>query len=311
MMQYFSDREKGPTTPIKEEITSPIWGGIVTTIERYIKNGFFSEAFPENCMDNPHAVVGTSIESMGLILESEIPELIVTERINIGWEEGEDIQYRKTGWPLRANSMPPTLVILDLIEFCHKYISEPTKRQSHSYYAHEHLSNFDKESGQSSFRDNINIIFSRNGISYELKQDGCIKRLTPPVLRETLREVTFKTGDEVLDRLLENARSKFFSPDPETRKDSLDKLWDAWERLKTTQIPGKKNLSTTVLIEKASSEPEFRARLQKEAKALTDIGNDFHIRHSEVGKIQIDSMEHVDYLFHRLFAMIYLLLRKE
>ena len=32
------------------------------------------------------------------------------------------------------------------------------------------------------------------------------------------------------------------------------------------------------------------------------------IRHTEVGKTPINSSAHVDYLFHRMFALIYLLL---
>jgi hypothetical protein len=43
---------------------------------------------------------------------------------------------------------------------------------------------------------------------------------------------------------------------------------------------------------------------------LTDIGNGFMIRHAEVGKTPIADDEHVDFLFHRLFAMVRLLLKK-
>jgi hypothetical protein len=34
------------------------------------------------------------------------------------------------------------------------------------------------------------------------------------------------------------------------------------------------------------------------------------IRHTEVNKVAVEDSEHVDYLFHRLFALIRLILRK-
>jgi hypothetical protein len=65
------------------------------------------------------------------------------------------------------------------------------------------------------------------------------------------------------------------------RRESLEKLWDAWERLKTLE-PGKdKKASTTALLDKVSSEPMFRAYLEHEATRLTEIGNTFMIRHTE------------------------------
>lgn len=308
---YFSEKEKGLKSRIEEEINSAAWGGIVTIIDRDIKKGFFSEAFPAICAEYQTAIIGTDLNAMGMAIEAEIPELIITKRVNIGWDE-DVFQNIKEGWPLSTKIIPPTMVILDLIEFCHKYISEPTKRSHHSHFRHEHLSNYDKELGQSTFCENINVIFRRNGLVYELEYDGCIRRLIPPVLRETLTRFVFQTGESTLDELLEDARFNFLSPDPKTRRESLQKLWDAWERLKTLELPDKtKKESVSALLERASYEPNFRDRLNNESIALTHIGNDFQIRHTEVGKISIDSMEHVDYLFHRLFALIYLLLRKK
>jgi hypothetical protein len=43
----------------------------------------------------------------------------------------------------------------------------------------------------------------------------------------------FNTGDAELDRMLPQARERIFSPDAELRRDSVEKLWDAWQRLKT------------------------------------------------------------------------------
>jgi hypothetical protein len=86
-------------------------------------------------------------------------------------------------------------------------------------------------------------------------------------------------------------------------------LWDAWERLKTLDVPANKKNSIAMLLDNLASEPRLREELENEARALTAIGNDFQIRHTEVGKIAIQDDSHVDYLFHRLFSLIFLAIR--
>ena len=113
--------------------------------------------------------------------------------------------------------------------------------------------------------------------------------------------------------MLKTARDKFISRDSEVRKEGLDKLWDAWERLKTLEIPGLKRLdkraSTTALLDRVADGPmRERNPLETEAKELTEIGNKFSIRHSETDRHPIEDDRHVDYLFHRMFSLVYLLL---
>jgi hypothetical protein len=108
---------------------------------------------------------------------------------------------------------------------------------------------------------------------------------------------------------METACEKYLSPNPTVRREALEKLWDAWERLKTIE-PGKdKKTRATRLLERAAPELTFRQALEREARELTDIGNACNIRHSETSQVLLRSNEHEDYLFHRLFAMIRLLLR--
>ena len=118
----------------------------------------------------------------------------------------------------------------------------------------------------------------------------------------------FNTGDKDLDGLLELARSKFLDPKPSERPLALEKLWDAWERLKTLE-EGDKKASVKILLAKASKTEPFRELLNRDALELTDIGNDFQVRHFEKGKIPITETIHHDFLFHRLFSMIALFLR--
>ena len=54
---------------------------------------------------------------------------------------------------------------------------------------------------------------------------------------------------------------------------------------------------------------QFRETLEAEATELTRIGNTFRIRHSETSQTPLENDTHVDYLFHRLFGLIHLLLK--
>jgi hypothetical protein len=50
-------------------------------------------------------------------------------------------------------------------------------------------------------------------------------------------------------------------------------------------------------------------RVNKEMMELTEIGNNFMIRHTEVGKTPVDDPDQIDYLFHRIFSSIRLILK--
>lgn len=171
------------------------------------------------------------------------------------------------------------------------------------------LLEFDREKGQEEFREKINTIFASNELVFELGVDGQIVRLAPPILRESLAAATFTTGDSHLDRMLEDARSKFLNPDTRVRRESLEELWGAFERVKTLEPGSDKPDKAEALLMKASPEENFRKVLCDEMKELTDVGNRFQIRHSETNQIPIVLNNQVDYLFHRMFALIQLLLR--
>lgn len=110
---------------------------------------------------------------------------------------------------------------------------------------------------------------------------------------------------------MDESRTKFTDRNPLVRREALERLWDAWERLKTLADPSDKKRSVQKILDAVSAEPSLRARLEAEAVELTDIGNSHLIRHYEVRQVPVIDVDHVDYLFHRLFAMIQLMLRKK
>ncbi|WP_338826113.1 hypothetical protein MTBGP_04230 [Moorella thermoacetica] len=286
---YFSEREYGTRPRRIEEITKEAWNGIVAAIDRRIDNGSFGHAYPLLCDDfEEPVIVGCNNRLFKQALIAEIPQI---------------------SWPLNPNEIPPTPVVLDLLEFCYRVVAMPLQREYHAFYHHYHLE-FRIKEGQKNFREEINRILARNELAYELDSSGHVQRLGPEISRQQLLAVPlFQTGDKELDELLESARRKYFSPDLEIRREALEKLWDAWERLKTIEIPGNKKASVKQLLNKTAPEPTIREVLDDEARVLTDIGNNFMIRHSEIGKVPLNRSEDIDYLFHRMFALILLILR--
>ena len=299
--QYFSDKERGPIPRTSETIAPAAWGGIVAAVTSAVQDGSFGEDFPDVCPDGS-CVFGTDVEAFARAMRAEIH--------GINWPLQTDVSEPNRWRPERIPYAPNTLDILDFIQFCHHHVSRAVRGSYHSYFKHYHLS-FDRKAGRDEFQDRINRVFSRNGVAFDLQSDSSIKRLAPPVLAEALQGRLLPTGDAFLDGLIEDARRKFFSPDLVVRKEALEKLWDAWERLKSLRTPGNKKESAARLLDAASADQAFRALLDREARELTDIGNSFMIRHSEVEKAAIQTSIQVNYLFHRMFALIWLLVGGE
>jgi hypothetical protein len=283
--QYFSDVENGPRSRKEEVIGQIVWNGIAATVQSLITDGSFGLSFPSTCNDGSD-VVGTNILNWQAVLMAEHP----------GVE-----------WPFRSDETPATMAILDLIQFAHDNIGKPIQGSYHEFFRHNHLT-FDRAAGRAEFRQKINRIFARNGLAYELQADGMIVRLAPSVLREALQSTIFHTGDTTLDAMLESARTKFLNPNPQVRREALEKLWDAWERLKTIEPGADKKAQVKNLLDKGATESTFRNLLETEAIALTGTGNSFLIRHSETNRAPVGPDIHVDYLFHRLFSLIWMLL---
>jgi hypothetical protein len=298
---YFSDRENGPRARTEQVISPAVWAGLVATVQALINSGAFGLRFPDRCPDG-QAVCGCDADALAASVIAEMPGL---------------------AWPLETTRMvedgflsrhepfaPDTLLILDFIEFVFDSVAKPIPGKHHDFFSHHHLT-FDQQSGQEEFRATINRIFSRNGVAFEMLSTGRIVRVLPPVLGEDLKRTLFRTGDRTLDNMLEECRAKFSERNPLVRREALERLWDAWERLKSLADPADKKRSVKIILDAAAAEQLLRARLEEEAKELTAIGNSHLIRHSEVNQVPVIDVDQVDYLFHRLFAMIQLLLRKK
>ena len=287
---YFSEKQEGPAPRQNERIDERAWNGLQTEIKVRIEDGSFGARYPEICCDGG-GPIGTDRKAFMHAMRAEIPNL------------PENI--------LRPGvfEMITTLDILDLIGFCWRCVGKPIRGCYHGYFDHYHL-NFDRTAGREQFQANVNRILRRNGLIYELTEEGNIKQLASPVLN-TIISSPLKTGDVELDKLLKKAVEKFSDPDNDTRRESLEALWDAWERL-TTINDSKKPAQIKRLLDTAAgpSNPEFRVFLEKEAREITKIGNSFQIRHWGTCQERIERTTHINYLFHRLFSLIELIVKE-
>ncbi|MEX2283672.1 MAG: hypothetical protein WEE89_14400 [Gemmatimonadota bacterium] len=283
--KLFTERHGEGKPRLAETLDEPTREGLLTLVSARIDEEWFGLSFNEKCGDG-YAYAGTDLTRLGGTMKG------------FGIISPHDV--------LRTN--PPTDgQLFDLLEFSYEFIAEAKDPQYHSYMSHSHYS-YDRDSGRAKFTNDVNRVFERNGMALELK-DGEVVRLAPAVLQEALAASTFRSGDSTLDDMLEVARHKILNRSIDVRRESLEKLWDAWERLKSLEPGRDKRESAGRLLDKAAGEPTLRARLEEEAIALTNIGNTFMIRHTEIDKILITDSAHIDYLFHRMFSMIRLLLK--
>ncbi|MCC7015993.1 MAG: hypothetical protein IT564_02170 [Rhodospirillales bacterium] len=290
--RYFSEREIGEASRNTDEVTANAWSGIVALIRRRIDDGSFGAQYPATC-DDGAGPYGTNEFLLWRAMRAEIPGLPETSSMI-----------------LNNDTPPSTLVAMDMIEFCWRAVGKPIQRGYHQSFQHHHL-DFYVVTGRKEFGEEVNRIFRRNGLAFELTDEGTILRLAPAVLRESLGQTVFSTEDTNLNEILESARTKFLNPDESVRREALEKLWGAWERIKTLESGTNKSVQASALLDRVAglNVPKFREMLELEAKNLNNIGNTFQIRHTETNQERLKGSDEVDYLFHRLFSLIRLILR--
>ena len=111
--------------------------------------------------------------------------------------------------------------------------------------------------------------------------------------------------DSKTNDLLLEAKIYFLSNNIQT---ALEKIWDAFERVKTLCKKDKKE-SIKEICNKLSYDLDFEF-FNNEYKLLTNIGNEYQIRHFETNNKPIKSDETKKYLFFRVLSLINLTLER-
>ena len=111
--------------------------------------------------------------------------------------------------------------------------------------------------------------------------------------------------EQGLKELIIDALAYYRSNSFKDRQNAVEKLWDAFERLKTHHVEqGKKRSVNKITDSMSKGEPSFKELFDTEFTTLTSIGNKFRIRHHENDRIDITDQRHYDYFFVRCFALI-------
>ncbi len=117
---------------------------------------------------------------------------------------------------------------------------------------------------------------------------------------ELLFDSKANTKDKELNKLIEEAKDRFISDDKQI---GIEKLWGAFERLKTYFDNGKKKKQSADKVLEIISESFDKEFLENEFKNLTKIGNNYRIRHHETDKNELNS-KHINYFFFRMMTLI-------
>ena len=299
-MKYFSDIELGEKDRISEKIDEDIHKGIVAVYEKYAAKNAFSESAPIDCPDLPGICGFDKVKFLNLAT-GQIP--------NLDFKKYDD-KY----------------MILDFIQFCYAHIKKANRSIQIPYihglsgqetYALSYtFEESDRE--KENFKNDINTLFRRNGLIFELQDNGHIKRRVPSGIVPLVSKL-YITNDDVLNTLVDEAFDNFLKVKIEDRRIALKKIWDAFDRMKTYHEDKDKKNSMEELIKGVSIDNHIMIEiLTTEEKSLRNIGNGkrengentgFSIRHSEKNKHPITDNNQIDYLFYRMVSFMVLFLK--
>lgn len=202
--------------------------------------------------------------------------------------------------------------LIDLIEYIAQNIKDISEGWNNELYKNYwYIDCLDTSDIFNEYRNEINEIFIESGVLFTLTTEKLIERVlenTP--LSIEIEEIVQQISEYGTRELMKDAISLYKTPNPAARQDSVEKIWDALERLKTyyTNLD-KKNSVTKVVNDMSNGQSEFIPIFNDEFKALTDIGNNFRIRHHETNKTDITDERHYDYFFNRCLSLIALAIK--
>jgi len=298
-LSYYTERH-GLRKPIERTytISLEIYYMLFNCCEKYYNN--IAWKYPQECSDG-FGCCGVDYIKLNTILKFEIPNLYrdrngnisaprITRNIFEGDNEPEYDQY----------------ALLDYIEFIARNVKDVSNGDFHSYFGHYHLKFHETQDAFDKFREEINSIFEVTGMLFTLTGEKVIERVVEnsPLSEEILID-SEQISESGTRELVKNAIALYKMPNPAARQDSVEKIWDALERLKTYYTDlDKKGSATKVVNDMSNGQAEYITVFDAEFRALTEIGNSFRIRHHETNKIDITDNRHHDYFFNRCLSLI-------
>ncbi|MGL4731774.1 MAG: AbiJ-NTD4 domain-containing protein [Clostridium sp.] len=225
--EYFTDREKRVKVSDTEEIGLNVFNAIIGVYVQF-QNQL---AYNFSKKDDYNNIVRCNTNRFRERMLGDIPDFTINE---YGWISA-----------LEEVSEFDKYALLDFIEFCWKNIKDYEKgRYGLVFYN-------DEGKEKSIFQNEVNKIFERNRIVFRLNNDGEIERMLLVQLDVLVKTCSHTGNDKELNKLIDETINHIIKPKFEDRQIALEKLWDAYERLKAYYDDNKKK-SVKRLIQIAS-----------------------------------------------------------
>ena len=282
---YYSQRQTRTRQSPQSQLGRNLWVAFMTYLGRLSDQNYFCEKFADSCSDG-HPM-GRSDEAVASRMRQELGAI---------------------QWPPDRHDLPNTERILDFIEFFFRHIAKPTKSWDHDYCGHSHPTEYDGPKGRYEYTVEINAMLKRFNHPYRL-QKGSIVRTGSETLDTRIAAVELRTTDTHLLRLLGSAQESFYDKSGTKKLEGLRSLVDAFERIKTLEGQDKKT-SVRKVIDRLSPLDEIRQQFDEHLRKMTDLANRYTIRHHESGKIILDDVAIIEYLFYSYYNLIRLILEK-
>ena len=196
--------------------------------------------------------------------------------------------------------------LIDFIEFFAQNIQDISEYWNNDRYKnYKTIDCLETSNVYDDFQNEINDIFQEAGVLYVLTDNRIVERVvenTP--LTQEMEDNFDKVKEKGIKDLLKDAIELYKTPNHAARQDSIEKIWDALERLKTYYDSDKKRSVSQIVDDMAHQDANYQELFDREFRALTDIGNQNRIRHHETDKIEIIDEKYCDYLFNRCLSLI-------
>lgn len=298
-MAYYTERH-GLRKPVVKtyDISIEKYALLLHCCEKYYDN--LAWKYPAQCPDG-QGCCGIDQEQFSLDLKYEIPTLYRDDSDRIAVPA---IRHNVFG----GDKQPEydQYALLDLIEFFAENVRDVVVGGFHSYWGHHHLICQNSRNVCTQFRDEFNSIFQKTGLLYELNTNLQVERIVENSPLTSAVESAIATVSESGTReLLQEAILLHRSPYPADIRDAVEKLWDAYERLKTYYTTmNKRDSAAKIVSDISGGQADYITLFDTEFQALTKIGNNFRIRHHETDKVEITDVRHYDYFFNRCLSLI-------
>ena len=150
------------------------------------------------------------------------------------------------------------------------------------------------------FEAQMNTILKLNEITFQLNNGKIVNSFDAQINKSSLEAVQ----EAGLKELLQEA-SKYYNEN--NLQIAVEKLWDAFERLKTyycSAIIDKKKSVNKIVKDMSNNQQPYMEMFEKEFHELTTLGNNFRIRHHEITKVDIQDKRHFEYFYKRCLTLI-------